>query len=437
MSAESYEDPLKDPFDDFSHEGEQEEYEPEEHAVESTFSGAREPIGMSVLTGEPPPPPPVLVPGMIPMTVHSIVAPGGTAKTTIILLCMILLVVGRMVFGKKPAERGPCLFVTAEDDLAMVTYRIRSLCDAEGLSDAERKLVAEQLYIEDVSGKPVRLAELDARGNIVPSGHVDSLISKYKDAGIRWTVFDPANLFSAGERFVNDSEAALMMALRAVSIGLGGVAVGVIGHTGQAAAREKVVDQYAGRGGSAFSDNSRATLVMAFHGGGKEDELYPPPAEVSQADVDAGRVVRLHIAKFNAGRRETRPVWIVRSEQDPFKFDFYEGVSNTPQDRAARKAATEKADDEAAISQLWHYTRDLEAKGLLWGKTMIADEWRPTLRSGAACGRNRVRAIVTRALLDGVVVLKPLPADERRGAKKEYLAPGTHPKEQERRNGAE
>ena len=122
---------------------------------------------------------------------------------------------------------------------------------------------------------------------------------------------------------------------------------------------------------------------------------------------------------------------------DPFKFDFYEGVSNTPQDRAARKAATEKADDEAAIAQLWHYTRDLEAKGLLWGKTVIADEWRPTLRTGAACGRNRVRAIVARALIDGVVVLKPLPADERQGAKKEYLAPGTHPKEQERRNGAE
>jgi hypothetical protein len=150
-----------------------------EPEVDNAFSGTPSPIGLPVLTGDPPPPPPVLVPGMIPMTVHSIVAPGGTAKTTIVLLCMIRLITGRTVLGKEPAERGPCLFVTAEDDLTMVKYRIRSLCDAEGLSDAERKLVAEQLHVEDVSGKPVRLAELDARGNIVPSGHVDSLISKY------------------------------------------------------------------------------------------------------------------------------------------------------------------------------------------------------------------------------------------------------------------
>ena len=321
-----------------------------EPAVESAFSGAPDPIGMSVLTGDPPPPPPVLVPGMIPMTVHSIVAPGGTAKSTIVLLCMILLIVGRAVFGKKPVERGPCLLVTAEDDLAIVKYRIRELCDAEELSDDERKLVAEQLYIEDVSGKPVRFAELDTRGNIVPSRHVDSLISKYKNAGIRWTVFDPAAFFSAGERFVNDGEAALMLAGRTISTGLSGAAVGFIHHTGQAAARDKIVDQYAGRGGSAFSDNSRATLVLAFHGGGdKEDGLYPPPSEVSQTDVDAGRVIRVHTAKFNAGRRETRPVWIVRREQDPFKFDFYEGVSNTPEDRATRKAATEKADDRPPL----------------------------------------------------------------------------------------
>jgi len=215
---------------------------------------------------------------------------------------------------------------------------------------------------------------------------------------------------------------------RAVSIGLGGAAVGVIGHTGQAAAREKVVDQYAGRGGSAFSDNSRATLVLAFHGGGKEDELYPPPPQVNQSDVEAGRVVRLHIAKFNAGRRETRPIWIVRDEQDPFKFEFYEGVSNTPQNRAARKAATEKAEDEAAMMQLWHHVRELEGKDLRWTKSAIADDWRPKLPSGSVCARQRVRAIVARALIEGVVVLKELPAEERQGAKKEYLAPGSHPK---------
>ena len=120
-------------------------------------------------------------------------------------------------------------------------------------------------------------------------------------------MFDPASFFSAGERFVNDGEAALMMALRAVSAGLGGAAVGIIHHTGQAAARDKIVDQYAGRGGSAFADNGRATLVLAFHGDGeKENQSHPPPSEITRADIEAGRVIRLHVAKFNVGRRETR-----------------------------------------------------------------------------------------------------------------------------------
>jgi hypothetical protein len=71
-----------------------------EPEVDNAFSGTPSPIGLPVLTGDPPPPPPVLVPGMIPMTVHSIVAPGGTAKTTIVLLCMIRLITGRTVLGK-------------------------------------------------------------------------------------------------------------------------------------------------------------------------------------------------------------------------------------------------------------------------------------------------------------------------------------------------
>ena len=105
--------------------------------------------------------------------------------------------------------------------------------------------------------------EADKTGNLEITPWVDGLVRKYHEQGIRLATFDPAVFFRAGERFINDGEASLMQAARRISVGLGDAATGFIHHVSKVVAREGLVDQHAGRGGSAFADNSRGLLVSA------------------------------------------------------------------------------------------------------------------------------------------------------------------------------
>ena len=75
------------------------------------------------------------------------------------------------------------------------------------------------------------------------------------------TVFDPAISFGAGESHVNDNEQALITASRCIVRSLN-CCVRYAHHLGKEAARNKTMDQYAGRSGSALPDGSRMVVVL-------------------------------------------------------------------------------------------------------------------------------------------------------------------------------
>ncbi len=91
---------------------------------------------------------------------------------------------------------------------------------------------------------------------------VDAIIEAAKELAPVWLVIDPAVSFGVGESRVNDAEQGLIEAARRMRNGLPGCCVEYVHHTGKTNGRDKTIDQYSGRGGSAFADGSRMVMVL-------------------------------------------------------------------------------------------------------------------------------------------------------------------------------
>jgi hypothetical protein len=278
--------------------------------------------------------------------------------------------------------------------------------------------VAEQLYLEDYTGRVGRLIEADERGNLQVTGFADYLISRYADRGIVLATFDPAVYFGPGERYVNDAEAALMLVARRVSRGLHKAAVGYVHHTGKLVAREGISDQYAGRGGSAFADNSRGLLVLHSHEA--DSEQYPRPPGVTDEDIEDGRAMRLHVGKFSAGARERQPIWIVRGADNPWRFD----VHQAPDDETRRAEARRRADEQRE-EDLWALARFLHAEA---GRQPPVRHSRNSLeeqRETFKLPRGRLRAAIHRGLQTSILTEEEPVAEARKQGRRAVLS--VHP----------
>jgi len=363
------------------------------------------PIGLEILTGPEPRSIPCLVPGIIPVSAHRINGPGGIAKSSFTALQAANNIVGREVFGLPSERHGPVLFITGEDDEYVFKYRLRKMLDAAGYTEHEKRLVAEHFLIKDVSGQGVPLNELDDRGNIIVSRHVEALIRAYQSEGLAWVIMDPVAYFIVGERYVNDAESAVNKASLQISTALT-CAVGLIGHMSQAAVREKTDDQYAGRGGAAGADNARA--VMNFHHFGEEDssKQLPPPG-IEKAAIVGGRVARVNFPKFSHGPRERRSLFVQRGDiTDPWRFD---AVFGEPATRQAIKEAKQRANDQR-LDELTAAVKDLVAAANRPSRNEIATQlW----ERRADVSRDVARAAVARAVETGAIIEEPLPEGER------------------------
>lgn len=142
----------------------------------------------------------------------------------------------------------------------MLVARLRFICNQMNLDEADMQHVRESIMISDVSGTGFKLTDV-RRDVVAPSKQVESLTTGLRAFKPAVIFIDPAVSFGVGESRVNDAEQGLVDAGRRIRNELG-CAVIYVHHTGKQSARDKVGDQYAGRGGSAFADGSRMVQVL-------------------------------------------------------------------------------------------------------------------------------------------------------------------------------
>lgn len=187
-------------------------------------------------------------------------AAGGTGKTTLQLFEFIHIILSIPLYGLQILKPGPVLLVTAEDSREMIVARLRLICEAMHLTDEQIARVMAGVLISDVSGDGLKLTEI-YDGVVIPSPVVDQIIERARPLSPVLVVFDPAVSFGVGESRINDAEQGLVEAARRIRRALN-CAVRYIHHVGKQNARDEVVDQYAGRGGSAFPDGCRMVTVL-------------------------------------------------------------------------------------------------------------------------------------------------------------------------------
>jgi len=128
------------------------------------------------------------------------------------------------------------------------------------LTQEERRAALESLRVWDVSGTGAKLVWAEG-GNLVLTPLADSIVNTYRDDPPAVVVFDPLVSFGADESRVNDNEQAIITAARRIVRGLG-CCVRLVHHIGKGNARERTLDQYSGRGGSALADGARMVAVL-------------------------------------------------------------------------------------------------------------------------------------------------------------------------------
>lgn len=189
-----------------------------------------------------------------------LIAPGGVGKTTLILYEAICITLGLPLYGRKIARPGPVAILTAEDGRELLIARLNRIAGAMGLAAEQVARVQRSVLIEYVGNSPFRLTEV-VGDTVVLAPMTDALISRIKPLNPAVVVIDPAVSFGVGESRINDAEQGLVMAARRIRDAVN-CCVRYIHHTGKGNARDKTIDQYSGRGGSAFADGARMVAVL-------------------------------------------------------------------------------------------------------------------------------------------------------------------------------
>jgi RecA-family ATPase len=205
--------------------------------------------------------PRVILRDLLYADVRTRISAGGTGKTTVTLFEAVTLALGRELYGRKPDGTCRTVIVTREDSREILVARLREIMRAMALSPDEVGMVLERVLVIDKSGESFRLSEVVSDVVSPHHGNLQWLVETLTTWAPDWIIFDPLVSFGVGESRVNDAEQGLIEAFRVLRNRLDCCIEG-IHHSGKANAREKTLDQYSGRGGSALSDGSRMVVVM-------------------------------------------------------------------------------------------------------------------------------------------------------------------------------
>lgn len=243
--------------------------------------------------------------------VGTIIAPGGTGKTTLLLHEAACLALGRTVWGNKTQTPGWTLLITGEDQYERLIARLREICAGMDLTQNETRLVFDSVLIHDVSSVDGHGLTKLMDGNIIQTEFASIIIDGCRHKpGLASIVIDPMISFGASEAMVNDNEQKLVDAARIIVAALE-CCVRYVHHSGKALERVEGGSQYAGRGGSAMPDGCRMVTVLAAHGteNGNGRKETPPPGCKTGPGIS---LTILHRSKQSYSPPNLPKIWISR-----------------------------------------------------------------------------------------------------------------------------
>jgi biotin operon repressor len=190
---------------------------------------------------------------------------GGGGKSTLIAKLGVSRALGEAFFGCE-TKPGCTLLVTLEELVEDYRRKIAALRRIAQSAAApwNSALVAKRFPILSLRGADFCLVAHDHGQPKIVSGHVENLAALIKsrcpdtDLVVLETL---SRLTGAVE--TNATNSAAVRAAELLSRLLGDIAILLVGHVSQDAARAGTTDQHAGRGGTALGDDARSTLVLA------------------------------------------------------------------------------------------------------------------------------------------------------------------------------
>lgn len=354
----------------------------------------------------PPPDPDIIVENLLLMDACGFVAPGGTGKTTLAIYEAVHIILGRPLWGRRVIKPGPILFLTAEDSRQILESRLFHICRALRLKESELQIVADGFYIEDLSTVNMRLVGVDPKGAVRPTTLVSHLIEQYRPIGVRLVHLDPASLLGPGETSGNDGMAELMRTARQIALALK-AACQIVHHVAQAVARGGIQDQYAGRGGTAFADNSRGQRQLVRIKGRDYEfngKMYRIPDFIEDDLLERGRILAILVHKLSYVEVDPHPIFILR---DGFSFLHFEAD-------VARPKAAMSFDQETAVLVAF-----IE-KGLANGEFHSARSLSARCRD-IGLGQKKIRDLVEDGIDRGIFEWHATPKGAGRGGKSKHL----------------
>ena len=206
--------------------------------------------------------PRVVLPYLLYADVRTRIAAGGVGKTTLALYEAVCLALGRELWGRAPERPMRTALVTREDARETLAARLREVMKALQLDPEAVGTVLANVLIMDLSAVSYRLSAVVGDVVLPHADNLEWLIKQLRGFRPDWLIMDPLVSFGVGEQRVNDAEQGLIEAMRILKKEFNCCVEG-IHHSGKANAREKTLDQYSGRGGSALADGARMVCVLA------------------------------------------------------------------------------------------------------------------------------------------------------------------------------
>lgn len=237
------------------------------------------------------------------------------------------MALGRTLWGRDVGAPRRTVLVTKEDSREILAARLREIINAMGVTTGDIEQVLEMVRIIDVSGERFRLSAVI--GDVVEphQANIDWMTGMLAPLRPDRLIFDPLVSFGVGEARVNDAEQGLIDAFRAFRNRLDCCVEG-IHHIGKANAREKTLDQYSGRGGSALADGARMVAVMQP----LDPNEWQQQTGTRLQDGESGIVMAL--PKLSFAPRQA-PIYILRNG---YRFSATEAASYSAEQVSKEKA---------------------------------------------------------------------------------------------------